>query len=134
MSARQHFLTPLLDAGELSQVVRIERSGTLLATEVEAAFDSASRRTGLLGRQSLARGVAFIIAPCNSVHTFFMKFTIDVIFTDRSGVVVKHYALLRPWRLAFAWSAFAAVELAAGAIARSGIRVGDRLTLQTVKP
>ncbi len=65
-----------------------ERSGRPLATHLEGAFDSQSRRRGLLGRDGLAEGAALIIAPCQAIHTFRMRFPIDVVFADRQGLVV----------------------------------------------
>jgi uncharacterized membrane protein (UPF0127 family) len=127
--ARPHFLEPLLTRPTPSLALRIDRGAgeTTLATTVEAAVDSASRRRGLLGRDSLAPGAALVIAPTNGVHTFFMKFAIDVVFVTRDGRVVKIARAVKPWRATLAFRAFAVVELAAGAADRSGLRVGDRL-------
>ncbi len=69
-----------------------------------------------------------IIAPSTSVHMFFMKFAIDVVFANADGKVVKVARNLKPWRLAASFGALAAIELAAGAA--SGIRVGDNLEIR----
>jgi uncharacterized membrane protein (UPF0127 family) len=128
-----HFLQPLLDSPPDAFLLTIVRDGsplaTPLATAIEVAFDSDSRRRGLLGRDSLADRTAMIIAPCQLVHTFAMRFSIDIVFVDRTGTVVKVREDVRSRHIAGAWSAFAVIELAAGAIARSGLRRGDRLTL-----
>ena len=58
-----------------------------------------------------------------------MQFSIDVIFVKRDGLVVKTRAAIPAWRMSFGWGAFAVVELAAGAIAQSGVKPGDRLDL-----
>ena len=100
-----------------------------MARELELASDSRTRNRGLLGRSGLAPGSAMIIAPCNAVHTFFMRFTIDVVFVDREGQVLKLCPHLRPWRIGVGLGAFAAIELAAGSIDRSGIARGDRLAI-----
>ena len=71
-----------------------------------------------------------ILAPCSSVHTFFMKFPIDIIFVARDGRVLKIRARCGPWRLAFGLGAFAVIELAAGAVDASQTTVGDRLTIE----
>lgn len=127
-----HFLQPLLDSPLNAFLMTIVRDGcpltTPLATALEVAFDSDSRRRGLLGRDSLADDTAMIIAPCQLVHTFAMRFSIDIVFVDRTGVVVKVRQDVRSRHIAGAWSAFAVIELAAGAIARTGLRRGDRLT------
>ena len=95
---------------------------------VEGAFDSRSRRRGLLGRDTLADS-ALVIAPCNLVHTFFMRFSIDTVFVDRDGVVVRVRHQVRPNRVAGAWGAFATIELGAGHAREAGVRAGDRLVL-----
>jgi uncharacterized protein len=108
------------------------RTGEPVATRVIAAFDSDSRRQGLLGRRGLTPGEALILAPCSSVHTAFMRFPIDLAFLDRSGRVIKTSAVVRPWRIRVAWRAFAVVELAAGHLDRSGTRPGDVVELRTI--
>ena len=104
-------------------------TGVPLATTVEAAFDSASRKRGLLKRDGLARRHAMVIAPTNAIHTFFMRFTIDVVFASKDGTVVGLRKSLKPWRLAISPRAYCAIELAAGAIDRDSIAVGDRLVV-----
>ena len=105
-------------------------AGALVARHVEAALDSASRRRGLLGRDSL-RDTALVIAPCSAIHTFFMRFPIDVIFIDRQGVVVKVTPDLPAWRMSGAWGAYAVCEVASGTVRRTGTRAGNRLILRT---
>ena len=106
------------------------RGGLVLASRVESAFDPTSRRRGLLGRDSVPTDFALVIAPCSSVHTFFMRFPIDVVFVSRDGTVVKTCRDLRPWRLAAAFGAFAVIEAAPGFVERSGIVSGDRIAVR----
>jgi uncharacterized membrane protein (UPF0127 family) len=122
------FLSPLLR--EPGRRWRLEKadSRTVLAEPVEGAFDSASRRRGLLGRDGLG-AAALVIAPCNLVHTVFMRFPIDIVFTDRDGLVLGVRHDVRPYRLSGAWGAFATIELAAGRARRTSVRRGDRLVL-----
>lgn len=127
--ARPHFLRPLIAAPARGTVLTIVGRGAL-ATALVPAFDSASRRRGLLGRSGLADDEALIIAPSNAVHTFGMTFPIDVIYARRDGLVLKVRPTLRPNRVSAAWGAFAVIELAAGAAARAGVRRGDRLAVQ----
>jgi uncharacterized membrane protein (UPF0127 family) len=101
----------------------------VLAVEIEPAFDSKSRNRGLLGRARLDEGSALILAPCSSIHTFFMRFAIDVLFVRKDGRVVKMYSALPAWRIAFALGAFAAIELPAGRAAASDTRSGDTVLL-----
>lgn len=107
-----------------------ERTNTTVATRIEGAFESRTRNRGLLGRDGMDPESALILAPCSSIHTFFMRFPIDVAFVDRSGVIVRATPALAPWRIAIAFGAFAVVELPAGTLAAADTRRGDRLRLQ----
>jgi uncharacterized membrane protein (UPF0127 family) len=100
-----------------------------VATVLEAAFDSTSRKRGLLGRDRLAPGHALIIAPSNMVHTFFMRFPIDIVFAARDGRVLKVRSDVPARRIVGAFRAFAVIEMGAGQVAASGTRAGDRLRL-----
>jgi uncharacterized membrane protein (UPF0127 family) len=123
------FLTPL--AGRTSAPLSLvdAASGTVIAARVLPALDSAARRTGLLKHTSLPEGTAMIIAPTNAIHTWFMKFDIDVIFVARDGRVLKVRHAMRPWRMAAAIRSFAVVELAAGTLSRLGVAPGVTVAL-----
>jgi uncharacterized membrane protein (UPF0127 family) len=130
--AAPHFLSPLLKKDAPAIALVIERAGgpgghVTLATHVEIALDSASRKRGLLGRTSLAPGHALVIAPSNGVHTFFMKFPIDIVFVARDGTVVKIAPAVKASRIAFAWRGFAVIELAAGAADAVALAMGEKI-------
>jgi len=122
------FLAPLLAGAEQLQLVNAA-TGSVVANCLEGAFDSESRRRGLLGRHSLDERAAVMIAPCSGVHTFFMRFPIDVIFAARDGRVLKVCANVGPWRLAASLRAYVAIEVAGGRAARAGVNAGDRVAL-----
>jgi uncharacterized membrane protein (UPF0127 family) len=126
--AKVTWLTPLAD-GNPAEFRLTRADGRVVATELERAFDRASRKRGLLGRDGLDPSAALLIAPCPAVHTFFMRFPIDVVFADREGRVLKVYPHLKRSRIAVALGAFVAIEMAAGAIESAGITAGDRLVL-----
>ncbi len=127
--SRAGFLAPLLQAPSRSLLLANRTRGTVVGEEVEAAFDSAARKRGLLGREGLPAGVAMVIAPCGAVHTWFMRFSIDVVFAARDGRVLKVRPNVAPWRLAVGLRAFAAIEGAVGMIERSGTQTGDVLAV-----
>ena len=104
------------------------RTGDVLARALEGAFTRKDRNRGLLGRTSLEAGEGLLIVPCSSVHTWFMKFAIDVIFVARDGRVRKIARARPPWRLAIGLGSFAVVELPAHAA--SATQAGDVLTIQ----
>ena len=125
------FLDPILRTDPASFALANDRHGRVVAGTLLTAFDSSSRRRGLLGRDSLPEGIALIIAPSNAIHTFFMRFAIDVAFVSKTGRVLKVRSAIPPWRIAGAWGGFAVVELPAGALARSDTRAGDTLRITT---
>jgi uncharacterized protein len=83
---------------------------------------------GLLGRAELGSDEGILLRPAGSVHTFFMRFPIDVVFLDADQVVVAIEPCLAPWKTAGKRGAKAVVELAAGECERRGLQVGDRLS------
>lgn len=85
-----------------------------------------ARLGGLLARRPLRDHEALYLAPCSSVHTFFMRYPIDVAFLDRKGRVLK-VVTLAPWRVGACLGAHAALELRAGQAARRGVVVGKWL-------
>lgn len=102
-------------------------NGRQIADRVILAQNFTARLRGLLGRKGLAPGNALIIKPCNSVHTWFMRFNIDVLFVGRSGRVVKVIENLPPFKVAAARVAACAVELPAGTVREHGVKPGDLL-------
>lgn len=132
--SKRTFLDPLIrrDAGEC-RLVNAER-GAVLASRVEPAFDSRTRKKGLLGRESIPEDYALIIAPCNAVHTFFMRCAMDAVFVSRDGTVVKACRGLKPWRIAGSIKAFAVIEAAPGFVDRHEIVPGEVLALSENAP
>ncbi len=101
-----------------------------MAERVGRADTFFRRLVGLLGRKSLADDEGLWIEPCDSVHTLFMRFPIDVAFVDRAGVVVRKLDRLPAWRVTrIHHRARACVELAAGVLQRYGVVEGSRLAL-----
>ncbi len=110
-------------------VVNINR-GSTIAHRVSVANSSSRRRKGLLGIERLPRGAGLWIAPCEAIHTFGMKMSIDAIFLDRHFEVRKLHAHLAPRRISFCFSAASVLELEAGTAAITGTAIGDRLKFE----
>jgi uncharacterized protein len=108
-------------------VLRREDDGEVLSERCVLADTLWRRMRGLLGRRQLDPGEGIVLRPSWSVHTFFMRFAIDVVFVDADQVVVKVVGNLRPWRTATCRGARDVVELRAGEAARLGLATGDRL-------
>jgi len=109
-------------------MMTLKRDGSILVPRLEVATSFWARAKGLLGRRELPVGSALWIKPCNSVHTFFMKFPIDLIFLDRDLRVVKTHANVPAGRLTLPlWSATSVVELPAGVLAGLNVQPGEQL-------
>ena len=103
-----------------------------LGNKISRAESSRERRTGLLKHLTLQAGEGLWIDPCEGVHTFFMKFPIDVIYLDRKNTVRKIRHALPPWRLSLCLTAHSVLELPAGTAMSTGTCVGDPLEFQEV--
>ena len=82
---------------EPRQAVNVTR-GTVLATRLEVAGTGPSRNKGLLGRDGLLPGEGLWIVPCEAVHTFFMRFPIDLVYLDRKNRIKKVRSSVGAWR------------------------------------
>ena len=118
----------------MSTIVLVGPEGQVVCDYCELADGFLSRGRGLLGRAELHSGHGMLLRPSWSVHTAFMRFAIDVVFLDADLTVVKIAHSLWPWRTAFRWRAYQALELPAGECERLGIRVGDRLAWGSLEP
>jgi uncharacterized membrane protein (UPF0127 family) len=97
---------------------------------IEVADTAARRNKGLLGRTGLEPGEGLWIVPCEAVHTFAMKFALDLIYLDRHHRVVKVREFVRPGRISGALRAHSVIELPTGAIAATQTRPGDQLQME----
>jgi len=101
----------------------------IVAPHVEQADTVWKRFVGLMGRQSIQQDHALLLDPCGSIHMFFMRFAIDVIFLDSQDKVVRIVRNLKPWRISAASGAKKVIEMAAGSLDDS-IETGDQLKLE----
>jgi uncharacterized membrane protein (UPF0127 family) len=116
----------------LNFLVRNITRGVILADSADIADTSEKRRTGLLKHMELKQGQGLWIIPCESVHSFFMKFTIDVLYLDREKKVRGMRPKMKPWRLSACLPAHSVLELPAGTIEQTGTQRGDQLSLETI--
>ena len=108
------------------QIRNVTRA-SLLGDSIDVADDPAKRNRGLLKHRGLERGQGLWIVPCEGIHTFFMKFAIDVVYIDRKRRVRKVVRALSPWRLSICLPAHSVIELPAGAIDETRTQKGDQL-------
>jgi uncharacterized membrane protein (UPF0127 family) len=114
--------------------VRNQTRNTVLGEAVEVADTSEKRRVGLLKHARLDPGAGLWIVPCESVHTFFMKFPIDLVYLDKQRKVRKVRHAVPAWRLSACLTAHSILELPAGTAERSGTLPGDELSFETPMP
>ena len=104
-------------------------AGAVICPRCELATSPLRRMKGLLGRRGLDDDEGLLLRPTSSVHTWFMRFSIDLAFLDRELQVVRIAHEVRPWRFAYARRSRYVLELPAGAAARRGLQTGDRLVI-----
>jgi uncharacterized membrane protein (UPF0127 family) len=102
-----------------------DSKGEIICERTRVAGTFVSRLIGLMFSKDLGNSSGLLIAPCNSIHTFFMNYSLDIVFLDRKFRVVKVIRDIRPWRMS--WMYFRAhqvLEMKAGTL-KSNIEAGD---------
>ena len=104
---------------------------TVIADKVGVADTRSTRAVGLLTRSGLEPGEGLWIVPSRGVHTWGMRFAIDILALDQSGTVIDCVSNLRPWRLRLPRAGTAGVlELPAGTLEASRTSMGHRIVLE----
>jgi uncharacterized protein len=111
----------------VTRTLRRADDGSVVCANCEVADSFWTKFRGLMGRASLPADEGMLFRPAGSIHMFFMRFPIDVVFCDGDLRVVKVVRDLKPWRIAGARGANVTIELAVGAA--SGLEPGDQLQL-----
>jgi len=107
-----------------------QTKNTVLAKDVFIAKTPFLRIKGLLGRKTFPAGQAIILEPCNSIHTFFMRFPIDVVFVDKNYKIINALPGLNPNRISrIYWRSCRVIELPAGILNLTNTQVQDQLQL-----
>ena len=107
--------------------ILVTTNGAVVCARCLIAKDPWTRMRGLLGRRGLDDGEGILLRPASSVHTWFMRFPIDVVFLDCELSVLRVAPRVAPWRAVWRRGAAAVLELAAGECERRGLAEGDRL-------
>jgi uncharacterized membrane protein (UPF0127 family) len=111
------------------QVRNLTRNASL-GDRIDVADTSRARRTGLLKHATFEPGEGLWIVPCEAVHTFGMRFPIDVVFLSRAKKVLKVRRDLPKRRIAFCLRAHSVLELPAGMVDHTGTKAGDQLAFE----
>lgn len=102
----------------------------LIADDAKMADNFITRSVGLLSRKSISSDEALVIKPCCSIHTFFMRFAIDVLFVEKNGEIAALYENVQPWRiLPIHLKSYYVIELAALQISAKNISVGETIDI-----
>jgi uncharacterized protein len=107
----------------------MRQDGRVVCEQLLVAARPLRRMRGLLGRAGLPAGEGILLRPAGSVHTFFMRFPIDVVFLDAELRVLEIAHEVPPWRVTASSGARAVLEISAGETRRRGLREGDRLVI-----
>lgn len=104
---------------------------TCLSDNCDIAERFDKRFMGLMGKSGLPAGGGLFITPCNSIHMFFMRFSLDIVFVDRDNTVVYQIENIKPWSLSpIVRKATSTIELPVGTIKNSGTKPGDKLLME----
>lgn len=118
--------------GEFSKKGKVQRKsdGTVLFSDCAFAQSALERMVGLLSKSQLNNKQALWISPCTSIHTFFMRFSIDAAFLNKEGRVIAVYEALKPWRFSFIhFRAIGVLEAKAGSFQALGLKKGEVLEI-----
>ncbi|GAC1688483.1 MAG: DUF192 domain-containing protein [Candidatus Dormibacteraceae bacterium] len=108
-----------------------ERTGKVLAEELEVANSMVALTAGLMFRKTLEPGHGMWLNPCNGIHMMFMNFAVDAVFLDSGNRVRKVYRKLPAWYgvVWVVWGAHSVLELPPGSTADIDLRRGDQIAI-----
>ncbi len=104
---------------------------TQIADTCRIAKNFFPRFMGLMGKKNLSEGSCLIITPCNSIHMFFMKIPLDIIFIDKNSKVLHIIESIKPWRISkIIRNSHSVIELPVGTLSKSKTTIGDQLIIE----
>jgi len=107
-----------------------QRNGDIIADRVEIADSFFTRLVGLMGRRGMQGNNALVLNPCSSIHTFFMRFSIDAVFIDGQGEVIHLIPEMPTYEISpVVKKAKMVIELPGGT-ASSRVYIGDILRIE----
>lgn len=102
----------------------------LIGDEISKAHNFMTRLKGLLGRKSLNIKEGMLITPCKQIHTWFMRFEIDVIYLSKNFVVLGSESKLKPWKIGKCYKdCYHVLELSSGSINEYSITPNERIRI-----
>ena len=105
-----------------------KKNNETIVTSITKALKVMERMVGLLGKKMIAENFALWISPCKSIHTFFMKFPIDVLFVDKNLCVISTFNSVKPWRIILGGrKSHSVFEMKANQLKQYNLNKGDQL-------
>lgn len=112
--------------------IKVKETQATIAQDVRVAKTMSERMIGLMFSDDIPKGDGLLIMPCNSIHTFFMRYPIDVLFLDKNNVIVKMYRSLAAWRITpIVFTSKKVLELRAGSLS-DDLKIGMSLEVENV--
>jgi len=110
--------------------IKNTKNNFILGNKIYLANNSITRLSGLMGKESFGEIDGMLIKPCNSIHTFFMKFPIDVIFISKDNKIIRVVENLKEWKISpIVFKAHSTLELPIKTIEKTNSEVGDILEI-----
>lgn len=116
----------------MSSMLTVAKESAPIATRVAVASTIVEKTLGLMFSKDLGKKDALLIESCNSIHTFFMNYPIDVVFLSKENEVVKIFRNLRPWRMTLMYFKASKVLEFMGGTLSENVKVGDKLEIKSV--
>ncbi|HSQ87816.1 DUF192 domain-containing protein, partial [Romboutsia sp.] len=114
---------------KLLRVINTENK--IIAEDLIVADSFITRLKGLMFKKNFNKGEALIIKPCSSIHTFNMKFSIDVVFISKDNNVLYTIENLKPNRVSpIIRKSYSVLELPAGTIKETNIKIGNKILIK----
>lgn len=111
----------------------LKHNGNVVLSNCQVAVSFTSRFLGLMGRRRLNASEGILFPNCNSIHTFFMRFPIDVVLLEKTGIVIGIIGHMKPWRLLWPKKKVNHIlEMESGKAEKLGLQVGMSLQLEGV--
>ena len=105
----------------------LTKEGEVICHKMIVEHKLLMRMKGLMFSSTLPDCDGFLINPCNSIHTFFMRYSLDVVFLDKNFKIIKVIYDLTPWKLTwFYFKATQVLEMKAGTLKRN-LNPGEKL-------
>lgn len=111
----------------------LKGEATFFFAKVEMADGIFGRARGLLFKPALVSSYGMYFDRCNSIHTWFMSYPIDVVYLDKDNYIVKIVSCLKPWSFSGSLRATSVIEVPAGYSKEKLLEIGDKLYFDPVQ-